>query len=71
MKARSVALAIALSCGLAALAQAGTPTVASDHAKAMAKAQKRARKQSKARVKAIRKKSNIKRQAVVHPKPKH
>jgi hypothetical protein len=71
MKARSLVLAIVLGCGFAALAQAGTPTVASDHAKAMAKAQKAAKKRSKARFKAIQKQSNIKRQAVVHPKPKH
>ena len=71
MKARSVVLAVALSCGLAALAEAGTPTAASDHAKAMLKAQKAAKKRGKARMKAIQKRSNISRKAVRHPAPKH
>jgi F0F1-type ATP synthase membrane subunit c/vacuolar-type H+-ATPase subunit K len=70
MKVRSVLLAVALCCGLAAICEAGTQTPAAAHAKAMAQARKRAKKQGKARIKAVRKRSNASR-AVKHRAPKH
>lgn len=71
MKVRTVLLATALICGLTALAEAKAQSPAAAHAKAMVRAQKLARKRGKARMKAIQKRSNIKRQAVIHPAPKH
>ena len=71
MKVRSVLLAVALCFGLTALAEAGTRSPASAHAKAMAQARKRAKKQGKARIKAIRKQSTIRRKAVIHKAVKH
>ncbi|HMD70686.1 MAG TPA: hypothetical protein VKF41_05050 [Bryobacteraceae bacterium] len=70
MKVRAVLLVVALGFGLAAFCEAGTPSVASAHAKAMAQARKRAKKQGKARQRAIRKQSRVSR-AVKHKPPKH
>jgi hypothetical protein len=70
MKVRSVLLAVALCFGFTALAEAGTASPGAAHAKAMAQARKRAKRQGKARIKAIRKQSNMKR-TVRHPAPRH
>jgi hypothetical protein len=62
MKVRSVLIAVVLSCGLTALSEAKTLSpAAASHAKAMASARKRSKQQGKARIKAVSKRSNIKR----------
>jgi hypothetical protein len=57
MKARSILLAVALSCGLVTLSEAKTTrrVVANSNSKSVAAARKRAKKQAKARQKTVRK----------------